>query len=72
VFFLVIAVTIVFALKFSGRIVYPIDKLATIAEQISGGDMAATIQPDLLDNKDETGRLANAFNLMFSSLKSEA
>jgi len=71
VFFLVIAVTIVFALKFSGRIVYPIDKLATIAEQISGGDMAATIQPDLLDNKDETGRLANAFNLMFSSLKAK-
>ena len=71
VFFLVIAVTIVFALKFSGRIVNPLDELTTTAEEISGGDMAAIIHPGLLDKKDETGRLANAFNLMFSTLKAK-
>jgi signal transduction histidine kinase/HAMP domain-containing protein len=71
IFLFVIVVTIVFARKFSGAVVSPIDRLTSTAEQISRGDMAATIQPDLLDNKDETGRLANAFNLMFSSLKAK-
>jgi signal transduction histidine kinase len=70
-FLCVIVGTIIFAFKFSGVIVNPIDQLTTTAEQISGGDMTATIQPDLLDNKDETGRLANAFNLMFSILKNK-
>ncbi len=69
IFVLVVAITIIFALRFSRRVVEPIDKLTITAEQIAGGNMAAIIQPALLENKDEIGRLANAFNLMFLSLK---
>jgi signal transduction histidine kinase/HAMP domain-containing protein len=69
VFVFVILGTIIYTRKFSDGIIDPLGRLTTTAEQISGGDMTTTIATDLLDNKDETGRLANAFNLMFLRLK---
>jgi len=68
-FIFVVSITIVFARRFSGIVINPIDRLTTTAERISGGDLDSVIEKDLLDHEDETGRLANAFNVMFSSLK---
>ena len=69
IFLFVITGSVLYALKFSGKMVRPIEKLTATAEQISSGDMNTTINPDLMNIQDETGRLANAFNVMFSRLK---
>ena len=69
IFLFVITGSVLYALKFSGKMVRPIEKLTVSAEQISSGDMNTTINPELMNIQDETGRLANAFNVMFSRLK---
>ncbi|HET8991428.1 MAG TPA: ATP-binding protein [Candidatus Saccharimonadales bacterium] len=68
-YFLVLMFVVFYALRLSKKIVYPIDKLTSTAEAISAGDMSIAISHNLLSRQDETGRLANAFNIMLNNLK---
>lgn len=54
------------ALFISQTISAPVVKLTKVAEQITGGDLAAQAP---IASKDETGQLANAFNTMTSQLR---
>ncbi len=64
-----LAGSIIYAIRISRAIVKPIDKLTTAAEQITQGNIDMAISPELLERKDETGRLSNAFNVMLTKLK---
>jgi two-component system phosphate regulon sensor histidine kinase PhoR len=61
--------SIFYAVKISKRVVRPIHKLSSFAEQITRGNMEAQISPELLTRQDETGRLSNSFNMMLLNLK---
>jgi two-component system phosphate regulon sensor histidine kinase PhoR len=61
--------SIFYAVKISKRVVRPIHKLTSFAEQITRGNMEAQISPELLTRQDETGRLSNSFNMMLLNLK---
>jgi len=68
-YLIVLIASIAYAIRISKVLVKPIDKLTTTAEQITRGDMDQVISPELLERKDETGRLSNAFNVMLGKLK---
>jgi len=68
-YLLVLISSIVYAIRISRIIVKPIDKLTSNAEQITQGNIDMAISPELLQRKDETGRLSNAFNVMLLKLK---
>ena len=60
------AVTLI-AYLFGTRITRPLTKLALAAEKMSEGDL--DVQVDIRKTKDETGILADTFNIMVSRLK---
>jgi len=68
-YLIVLVASIAYAIRISKIIVKPFDKLTTTAEQITQGDIDRAISPELLERKDETGRLSNAFNVMLGKLK---
>jgi signal transduction histidine kinase/HAMP domain-containing protein len=68
-YLLALIASIIYAARISKVIVKPIDRLTSTATQITQGNMDIAISPELLDRKDETGRLSNAFNVMLAKLK---
>ncbi|HTY39862.1 MAG TPA: ATP-binding protein [Candidatus Paceibacterota bacterium] len=53
-----------YALSFSRSLVRPIERLEELAKVIAGGRSDRTVDPELLELKDEAGSLARSFNQM--------
>lgn len=67
---LAIAGCIIYVIRFSRKLVTPISKLTNLTKEIESGDYKATVSADLLKGNDEVASLANSFNNMISSIKS--
>lgn len=67
---LAIAGCVIYVIRFSRKLVMPISKLTNLTKEIESGDYKATVSADLLKGDDEVASLANSFNNMISSIKS--
>lgn len=66
---LVLLICVVYAIKFSKKLVSPLVKLAKLAKIIETGDYKASVDTDLLLGDDEVASLANSFNNMVLSIQ---
>lgn len=63
---IVIFISIVVGMIFTGRITKPLSILTSVAEQIAHGDLTVSQR---IESKDEIGKLSKAFSLVSESLK---
>jgi len=68
---LTLAIGTIYSWRFSRAITTPLSRLTTLAQRIAHGDMEISMDPDLLERKDETGSLSQSFNVMVRQLKTK-
>lgn len=62
-------ILIIMAIIYSRKITDPLTKIARVASSISSGNFSDEVDKDLLERKDETGKLSRAFNTMVENLR---
>jgi signal transduction histidine kinase len=71
IFFALVMLSCVwYSFSFSRRLILPLTKLTRLAKIIEKGNLNATVEADLLAGSDEVASLANSFNTMVGSLRS--
>jgi nitrogen fixation/metabolism regulation signal transduction histidine kinase len=68
-FLIIFAIAIAVALAWSRQIVDPLLRLDAVTKRISGGDIDADVDRELLEDKDEIGSLARSFDVMIHHLR---
>jgi methyl-accepting chemotaxis protein len=66
---IIFALSLAVILYVTNRITKPIGQIVTVAERVSDGDIAVTLD---INSKDEIGELANSFNKMIVSIQNQA
>jgi signal transduction histidine kinase/HAMP domain-containing protein len=68
-FILVTLGCVVYALRFSKKLIKPLTILTKVAKDIEGGNLKAIVNKETLSGDDEVSSLANSFNTMVFSLR---
>lgn len=68
-FILMIGITVLYALRFSNKLVNPLEELTTLAKTIESGNLEVTVDKKLLARDDEISSLANSLSRMIFYLK---
>jgi signal transduction histidine kinase len=60
---------VIYAFRFSLKLSVPLTQLTGVARRITQGALETTIEPRLMERRDEIGSLASSFNVMLGNLK---
>ena len=60
--------SIIYAFRFSNKVATPLHKLASVAEEVAGGNMQVKLNQELLDRSDEIGKLSRSYSIMLTKL----